>query len=382
MKRAIIYSILIFFCLAIGFLAGYLVRGEFPTQADEPFPVLRQAYRILLQNGLQEIPSIRELEYGMIRGMLQVYADPYSIFVEPAQHELESNNLEGSFWGIGVDLKKNDDGKVVLNPLPNSPAEKAGLLDGDQLFAVDDLVVEMETTIESIQAALRGNEGEAVSLTIGREPDFSPIKMEVVREFFTLPSTTSEIHPEEKRLGIVSVNLIAASTPDEILEAFSSLRNQGATHFILDLRDNSGGLLTAGIDTARLFLKDGPIIQQQYKGKGIQTISVDKPGELVDVPLIVLVNHNTASAAEIIAGVLKQKGRAWLIGESTYGKDSIQLVFDLDDGSSLHITSAKWWIPGLNPSPEGEGIQPDLLVPESTESRDSMIESARRYFFP
>jgi carboxyl-terminal processing protease len=253
MKRAIIYSILISICLAVGFLAGYLVRGEFPTQADETFPVLRQAYRILLQHGLQDIPNIRELEYGMIRGMLQVYADPYSIFVEPAQHELESNDLEGSFWGIGVDLKKNDDGKVILNPLPNSPAEKAGVLKGDQLFAVDNLVVKMGTPIEFIQAALRGNEGEAVSLTIGRAPDFSPIEMEVVREFFTIPSTTSAIHPEEKRLGIVRVNLIAASTPDEILEAFSNLRNQGATHFVLDLRDNSGGLLTAGIDTARLF---------------------------------------------------------------------------------------------------------------------------------
>jgi carboxyl-terminal processing protease len=382
MKRAILLSILLFLLLTIGFLAGYLVRGEFNVSNHERFPILQQAYEIILNHGYQEMPSDRSFEYGMIRGMLQEYADPYSIFVEPAQHELESNNLQGNFGGIGVDLYKNDDGIVILNPYPGSPAEKAGILNGDQLFVVDGLIINPETPLNSIQAAIRGTEGEPVSLTIGRSPDFSPINIEVIRELYQLPSTAAHIHPQESRLGIVKVNLIADSTPEEISDAFKKLLDQGATHFILDLRNNSGGLLSAGIDTAKLFLQDGQILQQQYKGEEIESIYVDKPGELRNVPLAVLINHNTASAAEIIAGALKQNNRAWLIGESTFGKDSIQLIFDLDDGSSLHITSAKWWIPGLNPVVGGNGIQPDMHLTDDGDNPDSMIDAARGNFFP
>jgi carboxyl-terminal processing protease len=381
-KRAIFYSILVLSGLIISFLAGYVVRGEFSIPNDELFPLLNQAYEILRDHGYQEIIDRRALEYGMVRGMLQAYADPYSIFLEPAQHELETNNLEGNYYGIGVDLQKNDVGIFYIHPLPGSPAKKAGLLNGDRLFKVDDLVIEKGTTIESVQAALSGNAGETVTLKVGRAPDYNPFRVEVVRDFYSLPSTTSELYPKEKRIGIVRVNIIADSSPDEILGAFNHLRDQGATHFILDLRNNSGGLLNAGIDIARLFLHDGAVIQQQYKGKSIETIYVEKPGELIEIPLIVLVNKNTASAAEIIAGALKKNQRAWLIGETTYGKDSIQLVFDLFDGSSLHITSAKWWIPGLDPGGGSKGIEPDLVVLEDSDNSDTTMEAARRYFFP
>ena len=382
MKRAIFYSITLFFCLIGAFLAGYLIRGENFNFQDRQLPVLNQAHNLLQKHGLIEVPDDRTLEYGMIRGMLQAYADPYSILVEPAQHELEMNNLQGDFGGIGVDLEKDADGKVFLFPFPDSPAEKADVLDGDQLFAVDDLVIEPLTPLDSILAAIRGNEGEPVNLTIGRAPDFKPMKRKVIREIFPLPSITSQIHPQENRLGIIKVNLIATSTPEEISLAFTDLRKQGATHFALDLRDNSGGLLSAGIDTAKMFLSEGTILQQQYKGKEVDTISVENPGELADVPLVVLINHSTASAAEIIAGALKQNHRARLIGEPSYGKDTIQLVFDLEDGSSLHITSAKWWIPGLLPPVGGNGIQPDKMITQNAADSDAMIEAARLYFFP
>ena len=382
MKRAFFYSISLFLLFTLAFLAGYLIRGELFSPQDDQFLVLDQAHKLLLDYGLLEIPDDRALEYGMIRGMLQVYADPYSIFVEPAQHELETNSLQGDFGGIGVDLRKDVDGKVFLSPYPDSPAVNADILEGDQLFAVDELIIEPLTPLDSVLAAIRGNVGETVSLTIGRAPVFTPMKREVIREIFPLPSINSRIHPQENRLGIIQVNMIAASTPEEISSAFTDLQNLGATHFVLDLRNNSGGLLSAGIDTTRMFLREGTILQQQYKGKAIETISVESPGVLADAPLVVLINNSTASAAEIIAGALKQNHRAWLIGEPSYGKDVIQLVFDLEDGSSLHITSAKWWIPDLFPPVGGNGIQPDQLITENEDDSASMIESARRYFFP
>jgi carboxyl-terminal processing protease len=373
MKRVLFYSISLFICLIIAFLAGNLTHGEISINQDGHFQVLNQAYNLLITHGLLETPDDRHLEYGMIRGMLQVYDDPYSIFVEPAQHELETNSLEGDFGGIGVDLQKGMDGKLFLFPFPNSPAEKADILDGDQLFAVDDLVIEPSTPIDSILAAIRGNEGEPVSLTIGRAPDFKPIKRKVIREIFPLPSITSRIYSQENRLGIIKVNLIAASTPEEISLAFKDLRKQGATNFILDLRDNSGGLLSAGIDTAEMFLSKGTILQQQYKGKEVETISVESPGVLADVPLVVLINHSTASAAEIIAGALKQNHRAWLIGEPSYGKDKVQLVFDLEDGSSLHITTLKWVLP------DGQWLNPDNVIDpnEKVEYNDEDFKNGR-----
>ena len=278
-------------------------------------------------------------------------------------------------------MHRDIDGKVFIYPFPNSPAEKADILEGDQLFAVDDLVINPSTPLESILAEIRGNAGETVILTIGRPPDLIPMDRIIIREIFQLPSISAQIYPQERRLGIVKLNLIAASTPQELSKAITDLKEHGATHFILDLRNNSGGLLSAGIDIAKMFLSDGTILQQQYKGQEIETISVESPGELADIPLVVLIDHSTASAAEIIAGALKQNQRAWLIGESTFGKDTIQLVFDLEDGSSLHITSAKWWIPGLSPKVDGNGIQPDNLILQDAAGSDILVESARHYFF-
>ena len=147
----------------------------------------------------------------------------------------------------------------------------------------------------------------------------------------------------------------------------NDLEQRGATAFVLDLRDNFGGLLDAGVDIARLFLADGIVIEQQYRGEAVQTFKVERKGALANVPLAILVNQHTASAAEIVAGALQQQQRAVLIGSASYGKDSIQLVFNLSDGSSLHVTSAKWWIPGLQPPLGENGLQPDLVIPTSAD---------------
>ena len=176
--------------------------------------------------------------------------------------------------------------------------------------------------------------------------------------------------------------MIAASTPDEIQAAVEELSARGASHFLLDLRGNGGGLLKEGVQIARLFLEDGIIIQQQYKGQDIETYEVKKPGLLKDIPLAVLVDGNTASAAEIISGALQNHKRAPLIGTPTFGKDTVQLVFELQDKSSLHVTSAKWWVPGLEP-PVGEGgLLPDIAIStENVGEIDLYMDAAIQYFF-
>jgi len=354
-------------CTILGFAGGVFLSPQLKLSSND-WPILHEAYQILVDHGYQPAPEAPGLEYGMIRGMVQAYNDPYTMFVEPAQHELESNTLQGSFGGIGVRIVRDSENHILLYPLPDSPAQAGGIREGDRLLKIGEMEINQQITDDQIQAALRGPVGERVKVTVARPPDYEPVEYSIKRAQIPLPSVAWHLDPDSPTVGLIEVNVVAASTPDEIRKAMDDLKSRGAEAFVLDLRDNYGGLLNAGVDTARLFLKDGVVIEQKYKGREVESFSVEKPGPYTDTPLAVLVNENTASAAEIIAGSLKAHGRAKLIGKSTYGKDTIQLVFDLQDGSSLHVTSAHWWIPGLAPMEQGNGVQPDLAVENNPES--------------
>ncbi|MCJ7659959.1 MAG: S41 family peptidase, partial [Anaerolineales bacterium] len=339
-----------------------------------------QSVSILQNHALDEIPPAPALEYGMIRGMLKAYGDPHTTFVEPIQHELESNRLAGNFGGIGVKVAYHDEGIIILFPYPDSPAHLAGIQDGDRLLMVDGFKIENHTPLDEVKAAIRGPEGEIVKITTSRDQDLTPIGYEIIRESIPIPSVTWHLQPQEPHVGIIEINIISANTPNEIKDAVEDLQSRGATHFVMDLRRNSGGLLSAGIDTARLFIKKGVILKELTRYQDEETFSASSDGPLIDIPLVVLVNHGTASAAEIIAGVLQARERALIIGEPTYGKDSIQLVFNLEDGSSIHITSARWWIPSLEPPIKDHGIQPDIMIDNDNTGPDPAVESAIEFF--
>jgi carboxyl-terminal processing protease len=317
----------------------------------------------------------------MIHGMVQAYGDPHTAFLEPVQTELEADLMAGKFGGIGVNLGYDSERNVVLYPLPDSPALRAGVLDGDRLLAVDELTVTPSMPADVISAAIRGKVGERVTITIGRPPDYLPVRLEVERAEFSQPSVAWHIDATEPRMGVVEVNVIASNTDEEILQAVRDLQSKNASHFVLDLRNNGGGLVSAGVDIARLFLKEGDVIQEQFRGKDVETYAIEAPGELADIPLVVLVNRNTASASEIIAGALQAHQRAKLIGQPTYGKDTIQLVFPLRDGSSLHVTAAHWWVPGLDFPREGYGLTPDITVSEASDDPNAAINAAIQAFF-
>lgn len=369
--NALLFSLLALLLAGSAFAAGYFVRAHQVSTAD--FPLLTEAYNIVKNHGLKDLPASPVMEYGMIRGMLEAYADPFTTFVEPVQHELDSNALQGSFGGIGVELHADAQGFVVLFPFPSSPAREAGVQDGDRLLQVDDIPIPPETSISAVQSAIRGPVGEKVSLLLARSPDYTPFSLEVARQEVALPTVTRRLDLDNPRVGILNINLIAATTAAEIQDAVRDLQSRGAEFFVLDLRDNPGGLLDAGVDVARLFLQDGDVLTRQYRGKAEETYRVDKPGPLAELPLVVVINHGSASAAEIIAGALQARGRATLVGSPSYGKDTIQLVFTLSDQSSLHITAAHWWIPGLAYKLAETGLQPD--IPVAAPPADSAIDS-------
>ena len=244
------------------------------------------------------------------------------------------------------------------------------------LVSVDNLIVTPGISLNDLNAAIRGPIGSWLDIVFTRELEPTHHEFRIKRQEIHLPSVTWRIIHNFPSIGLINVNIIAETTPDEIMNAVDKLREGGVNKFILDLRDNGGGLLTAGVETTKLFVDDGIILQQQYRGEEIETFSARTPGALSDLPLVVLINKGTASAAEIIAGALQVHSRAQLIGESTFGKDTIQLIFDLEDDSSLHITAAKWWIPGIDSTISEHGLEPDIRVEQGESERDYFLEAA------
>jgi carboxyl-terminal processing protease len=361
--------------MGLMFSAGFLAQ-RIIYQRQNNYPIFTQAYQLLKDNALKPLPAPKILEYGMIRGLLDAYKEPFTVFIEPPQNELQTNQLQGKFGGIGVRLDRDPQNFYIVFPLPDSPAAKAGLMDGDRLLQIDSLSVTADTPQDDVEAAIQGKINSFVQIDIVRPPDSSKHHFSVVRQEYPIPSVVWNLVPGTPHTGIVQVSLIADTTPTEIQKAMDELKKQGATSYILDLRNNGGGLVQAGVDTARLFLKTGVVIDQQYRDKPVEKFDVSKTGIDSDVPLAVLINHGTASAAEIIAGALQGQKRSLLVGFPSYGKDTIQLVFDLQDGSSLHVTAAHWWVPSLSMSIEGKGLQPDIQLPEDQANGSEAVQAA------
>jgi carboxyl-terminal processing protease len=332
--------IIVLLALAVGAF-GY----RYLDQQRGDLNLLRQARQILQKNTIFDLPSEKQLEYGMIHGMLNTLEDPFTRFVPPAEHELQTDQLQGEFGGIGARLERDTENRWRIYPLPNSPALEAGIQDGDILIGVDNQIVGPEMDEVSLISLLRGPVGETVQIIVIRKGE--ELSFTIERQRIDLPSVAANLLPEDERIGLLQVFRIADSTADEIEASIRDLQNQGARAIILDLRNNGGGFVEAGISISRLFLAEGEIVHQQLRDKDVATFKAEVPGPFREIPLAILVNSNTASAAEIVAGAFVKHERAVLIGHPTYGKTTIQYIFDLQDGSSVHVTSGRWWIPGV-----------------------------------
>lgn len=366
-----------FFGLA--FAAGFFARDVLPASilpgSGQSLALLEEARGIVANHYLGTLPDETRLQYGMIRGMLQSLNDPYTQFVEPSAHELESDDLHGEYGGIGVTLTKDEGGNLILVPFPNSPASQAGVLEGDRLEAVDGAPT-ADLSIEEISALVRGPVGQAVTITVRRGEQ--PLDFEIVRRMVEIPSVTWRLSETQPGVGVLAVSRFSEKTPDEIERGLSDLRSRGATEVILDLRNNGGGLMDSAIKVAAMFLDGGPVMLETRRDQPDKTFYAPSGGKASGVPLAVLVNHATASAAEIVAGALQDRGRSPLIGQHTFGKGSVQLVFEMSDGSSLHVTAAKWFTPDRNEI-DGRGLTPDIEVQPSEDGSDAELARALEY---
>jgi carboxyl-terminal processing protease len=371
--------------LTVAFFAGFVVHATYIDQ-EQPFnlpaagkyALLDEIRGLLATHYIGTVPDDKALQYGAARGLVAAVGDPYTVFVEPPAHQLETQSLAGQYGGIGVVLTPSANGDAILSPYPDSPAARAGVRDGDILVAVNDTPIQKGMPVDQITALIRGPIGSTVRLTIKHKSGITET-VNATRAAIDIPSVTFKMLDGHPDIGLVAISRFSDRTPDELGKALDNLRSQGALRFVLDLRDNGGGILESAVGVAAHFLEGGVVMYESQSSGPEKTYSApDVPGGTIKDPLVVLVNHNTASAAEIVAGALLDRGRAPLIGQTSYGKGSVQLVYDLSDGSSLHVTAYRWFTPSHRVL-DKTGLSPTYPVDPGAAGTDAQLEWAAQF---
>jgi carboxyl-terminal processing protease len=337
---------------------------------------------------------------GAISGMVSSLGDPYTVFLPPDQNKEAKDDLGGQFEGIGAQLGVKDKRIVIVAPLKSSPAEAAGLRPGDFIVKVDGKETASWTLPEAV-SKIRGPKGSKVILSIFREEASKSADITVLRDAINVPSVELDIQAVRcdgkgsgciKEIACASCSKVAylklgrfgdqtSAEWEKAVDEIVRIRQENGTDFkgvILDLRNNPGGYLTGSVFIASEFLPDGRIVIQQNGDGTRMEYKVDREGRLTKIPLVVLINKGSASASEIVAGALKVRGRASLVGETSFGKGSIQEAIDLSGGAGIHITTAKWLLPDgtwIN----GTGITPDKTITLNPDKPDDDIQLKGAY---
>ncbi len=351
-----------------------------PSEEEIPpeFATFWEAWSFLDEQFYGDIPPDNERVYGAIRGMVTSFGDQHTGFIDPIRAEVFSEDISGSFEGIGATIRLDEFGRLmVVDPMPERPAFKAGLRPGDIIVEVDGQSLEGLSLYEDV-LLIRGPAGTTVNLTVFREgePDF--LEIPVVRAKIEIEIVESELL--ENNIGYVSLTQFSQGAAESVAEEIESLREQGATQLIFDLRSNPGGLLSEAIDVSALFIEEGTVVIERLKGNEERKFDADRGNHVaVDIPLVILTNGGSASASEIVAGAVQDYERGTVIGEQTFGKGSVQLPHTLSDGSELRVTVAEWLTPSGRQIHE-EGIAPDIQVEMTFEDveaeRDPQLDEA------
>jgi carboxyl-terminal processing protease len=309
----------------------------------------------------QQFPT-EEAAYQAITKMIATLDEPFTRLLRPEQYRSLKVNTAGELSGVGLQIGVKADSKSieVIAPIAGSPAAQAGILPHDTIVEID-AVPTSELTLDTAAVRMRGVTGTNVSLVI-QTADNAPREVILIRQKIELNPVTAELHTENgHKIGYLRLAQFSAKAAEELGENITKLQKQGATSYVLDLRNNPGGLVSAGVEIARQWLNEGTIVYTVDRRGAIESIESTNTA-LTNDPLVVLVNEGTASASEILAGALQDNGRAKLIGTKTFGKGLIQSLFDLPNGSGLAVTVAKYETPNHHDIHK-LGITPDQVVP-------------------
>lgn len=382
-RQSLLVGVLCGLTIGLAFAAGFFLRGVTdPTllaAASEQYMLLAEVQSILDRHFLREQPSIIQREYGAIRGMLGTLNDQYTFFIDPPIAQSESDVLAGTYGGIGVQIQRSESGELILYPFAEGPAVKAGIEAGDVLVALNGNLVDFSIQQDALDQMLRGEvkEGHGVELGIIRQSTRESIELFIPFEVINVPSVMWRILSDDTQIGYVQILLFTNRTPEELKTALQGLRQKAIRGLILDLRNNSGGLLQESVMVASQFLDGGTVVYERTREED-RIMNTNDTGIVTDLPLVVLINQGTASAAELVAGALRDRGRGILIGQATYGKGTVQQIFRLSDNSSLHVTTAEWLTPD-GQQLDGKGLDPTIAMIPDVSGRDVEIGEAIRY---
>jgi carboxyl-terminal processing protease len=360
--------------------------AESPASHDPSVPanfgVFWEAWRDVESSYYPEPPKSTEVTYGAIRGSLRALDDPYTLFSDPQDTAINRVSLEGEFEGIGAYVTQNESGQLVIQtPMRGQPAEKAGILAGDIVIKVNGRDIS-DMDINDAVLLIRGPKGTSVELTVVREGEADALVISVVRDRIEIPSVAGDRLLEAEgapNIGYLQITEFAADTKGELEAALDRLDAAGANALIVDVRNNPGGFLSTAIEVGSEFVESGVLVIQEDSEGHQKPELARQGGHWLHRPLVLLVNKGSASASEILAGAIHDHGRGVLVGETTFGKGSVQNVHSLSDDSQLRVTVAVWKTPDGHLIHQ-QGIAPDVEVTLSAddrrEQRDPQLERA------
>ncbi len=384
--------ILVFIILSsLGFVYGF--RGIKAPAADfsesdfnriSPFNVrslwLLRQIRYIIENyqvDAKDKPAEEEaLLHGAAKGMVEAWKDPYTRFVAPKQLKDEEIELEGKYGGLGMYIGDREGQVLVISPMEDSPAERAGLKPKDHIVKIDNEVV-LGWTSDRVVQKLRGEPDTKVTVWVRREGEEELLSFEITREIIKLHSVRNEMLSDD--IGYLKLTQFKQNTYEEARAAIRDMMKQGMRALILDLRNNGGGLLDASVKIVSMFVRDGMVVETKGRSeRANEKYYADRGKYLTNMPMIVMINGGSASASEIVAGALNDRGRAKLLGEKSFGKGSVQTLFPLTDGSGVYVTIARYYTPSGKVI-DHVGLSPDIEVkgePDKDKAKDEQLQRA------
>jgi carboxyl-terminal processing protease len=357
--------------------SGQVIGGDPEEQVD--ISLLWSVWRLLQNHYIApEALTTNTLVYGAVSGLVDSIGDPYTVFMTPKDTEDFDNAMSGTLEGIGAQLDFSDGHVTVVAPLKGSPAERAGLVSRDVILKVNDQDTD-GLRLDEVVMLIRGPKGTSVTLTVDRKDVSEPVVLTVIRDSIHIPSVESKVLKTDKgTLGVVVLNQFGDDSMVEVKKALSSFPKtiQGV---VLDLRFNGGGYLEGAVDLVSMFQKTGTVVTVERRGEDPEVHTVSGNALLSDIPMVVLINGGSASAAEITAGAMQDSKRATIIGVQSFGKGTVQEIIDLPGGSSVRVTVARWVTPSGHDLGK-KGITPDIVVDRTVEEykaeKDPQMDAA------
>jgi carboxyl-terminal processing protease len=349
------------------FVAGVVFHASIATAHASDYRKLDIFARVLsyVENNYVEEVDEKALIYGAIKGMLGTL-DPHTLFMPPDEYSEMKTDTSGEFGGLGLEVTVTDDRLQVVSPIDDTPAARAGILAGDRILEIDGTSTKGMTVPEAVRK-MRGPAGSRVKLTIFRGGFSEPRAFVLLRDRVRVVSVDSRLYPGG--YGYVRIKSFQDRTDQYLGRALDDLRKQNGgkelAGLVLDLRNNPGGLLDEAVRVSDRFIEDGVIVSTEGRNRAhVEVERAHKAGTEAPYPMIVLVNGGSASASEIVGGALQDYGRAVIMGTTSFGKGSVQTVIDLEDGSGLKLTIARYYTP-KHRSIQEKGIHPDVVVTEN-----------------